>query len=151
MFSDNFRFLKVIFIFMILAGLVAFAEIEGPKKMPGVREFKVNPFSMVNKEIEFNGKIKKIGTDSFFIEQKVDGERLSLEISGDIVNAKIEDTIYAVATYKSDKTLHLERYIISNSRPIKIAISFIAFLWVLLIFLKNYNFDFRKLILIERD
>lgn len=150
MFSDNLRWLKILFCLVLLLGLIAYGEIVGPQKVPGLREFKKNPEAFVSKELEFNGSLQRIGHDSFTLNQKLDGEIMQIEIAGNLEKAKINDTIYAVAVYQADKKLLLDRYLISNSRPIKIAISFIAFLGVIFIFLKSFYFDFKNFIFRQR-
>ncbi len=87
----------------------------------------------------------------FVLEQKINGETLILEIIGNIERAKTGDTIYAVAIYQQDKRLILSRYVISNLRPIKIIVSFVAFLWVGLILLKNYTFNLKKIAVEEKN
>lgn len=145
MFSDKFRFTKIFILTACLAVLIYYAQIQGPKAIPGLKEFKKNPAVFINKELEIGGKIKKISPDSFIVEQVLDGEKSLLSVKGKLLKGKLEDNLQAVVVYKEDKTLNLERYIISNSRPIKIVISFIALLWVAYIFLKEYYFDFRKM------
>ncbi len=151
MFSNKFRFFKIIVSITLLVGLIFYGEVQGPKQIPGLREFKNSPNLFTNKELEFSGKIRKIGQNMFILEQKINGETLMLEITGNIEKAKTGDTIYAVAIYQQDKRLILSRYVISNLRPIKIIVSFIAFLWVSLILLKNYTFNLKKIAVEEKN
>lgn len=150
MFSDKFRFLNIIILLLILVGLVLFAQKQGPKVIPGFREFKKSPESFINKEIPVDGKIKKIESDRFYIEQKMEGENIILEIRGVLRKANLEDHIYAVVVYK-DQKLILNRYIISNSRPIKIFISFLALFWVAFLFFQDFKFDFKKFLFQPKD
>lgn len=151
MFSEKFRFLKIIISIILLVGLIFYGEVQGPKQIPGLREFKNSPNLFINKELEFNGKIRKISQSMFTLEQRINRETLMLEITGNVEGAKTGDTIYAVAIYRQDKRLILSRHIISNLRPIKIIVSFIAFLWIGLIFLKNYTFNFKKIAVEEKN
>lgn len=150
-FSNRFRSLKIIISIILLVGLIFYGEVQGPKQIPGLSEFKNSPNLFINKELEFSGKIGKISQNMFVLEQKINGETLMLEITGNIDKAKIGDTIYAVAIYQQDKRLILSRYVISNLRPIKIIVSFIALLWVGLILLKNYTFNFKKIAVEEKN
>lgn len=149
-FGNRFRFFKIIVSIALLVSLIFYGEVQGPKQIPGLKEFKNSPNLFINKELEFNGSLQKIGPNNFILNQKLDGEIMQIEIAGNLEKAKINDTIYAVAVYRADKKLLLDRYLISNSRPIKIAISFIAFLGVIFIFLKGFYFDFKNFIFRQR-
>jgi len=146
MFSDRYRWLKIIFCLALISGLVFYAEIVGPQKIPGLAQFKKIPDIFIGKELEFNGSLQEIGPSYFLVNQKLDGKLMKVKIQGRLEKAKTQDTIYVVAEYQKDRTLVLKRYLISNSRPIKIAISLVAFLWVIFYFLKNFTFDFKNLI-----
>lgn len=151
MFSNKYRFLKITVIFFILIGLVYYGQIQGPKVIPGLKEFKNNPDKFINKELEFGGKIKEISSNSFIIEQAINGEKINLKVEGVLSNVKAEDNIHGVAVYKTNNTLVLNRYIISNTRPIKIIVSFFAVLWTFYLFFQNFRFNVNKLTFEEKN
>lgn len=146
MFPDNFRFVKIIISFLALSLLVFYIEIQGPKIIPGVKEFTSHPTQFINKEIGFQGKIIKIEEKHFVVEQILEQVKMNLTIQGTLSKAKPKDTISFVATYQTDKSLTLNRYIISNSRPIKIAVSLVALLIVTFLFFRDFTFDFKKMV-----
>jgi hypothetical protein len=129
---------------------VFYAQIQGPKALPGFKEFQANPDQFIDKELGFQGKILLINNGFFLMEQISEGERINLNVTGALVKAKPGDNISGVAIYQADKSLILNRYIISNSRPAKIAISLIALLVVTLLFFRDFTFNFKKLMFIER-
>lgn len=143
-FSDKLRWLKILLIFGCLGGLVFYAEAQGPLAVPGFKEFEKNPPVFDGKNIDFSGRIIEIGSENFQIEQSLDGERKVLRLQGTLKNAKTGDWIYGVFIYKKDAGMVLDRYTISNSRPIKIAFSFIALLGITILFFKNYTFNFQR-------
>lgn len=143
-FSDKLRWLKVLLIFLGLVGLVFYAQTQGPRAVPGFKEFEKNPTTFEGKNIGFNGKVLEIESENFKIEQNLDGKKKILNLQGNLKNAKVGDKAYGVFTYKKDTGMVLDRYIISNSRPFKIIFSFIALLGVAILFFKNYTFDFKK-------
>lgn len=151
MFSNKYRFLKITVIFFTLIGLAYYGQVKGPKVIPGLKEFKNNPDQFINKELEFGGKIKEISSNSFIIEQAINGEKINLKIEGVLSNVKPEDNIQGVAVYRTNNTLVLNRYIISNTRPIKIIVSFIAVLWIFYLFFRDFRLNVKKLMLEENN
>lgn len=150
MFSDKFRFLKMLILILSLSGLAYYAQTQGPKVIPGFEEFKNNPSSFINKELGFQGEIIKIDRESFVVTQINNGKKTDLTIKGTLAKAKLKDNISGVAIYRADKTLILDRYIISNSRPAKIVISLIALLVVAFLFFRDFAFNFKNMVFKER-
>ena len=71
MFTDKYRFLKIILPLFIVLVVIFYGEIKGPQLFPGYWEAIKNSRQFINKEIGFGGKIikvdKKILTFNFLL------------------------------------------------------------------------------------
>lgn len=141
MFTDKYRFIKIILPLLIILAIVIYGEIKGPLLFPGFLEASKNPHQFINKEISFGGKIIKIDKNYFLIEI----EKKPVKVLGSLEKNKLNYSINGKAIYLSDGSLKALDFHLSNLRGYKIALSIIPILLIVYLFFKQYRFDVKKL------
>ena len=141
MFTDKFRFLKIIAPLLIILVIVIYGEIKGPLLFPGFLEVRKNPQQFINKKISFGGKIIKIDKNYFLIEIR----KKPVKVLGSLEKNKLNYSINGKAIYLTDGSLKATNFHLSNLRIYKIILSIIPIIFIAYLFLKQYQFDFKKM------
>ena len=145
MFTDKFRWLKIIIPLCIILALIIYGEIKGPLLYPGFLEASKNPQQFINKEISFGGKIIEIDNNYFLIEVK--GK--PVKVLGSLEKNKRNYLINGKAIYLADGSLKLLKYHTSNIRIYKIILSIIPIILIGYLFFKQYKLDKKTLTFIK--
>lgn len=137
MFTDKFRWFKIVLPIICIIIFVFYAYFRGPFFYPGYREAKKSPQQFIGKSIYFGGKIIKINKNDFFIEV----EKKPVKVLGSLDKNKLHYSINGKAIYLADGSLKLSQYHTSNLRIYKIILSIIPIILIAYLFFKEYKFD----------
>jgi len=135
MFSDKFRWLKIILPILLIIGFVFYAGVKGPIIYPGYKEAKLFPQQFIGKSINFGGRIEEINQDYFLVTI----DKQPVKVYGDLAKNKANYLITGKALYQADGSLKLSEYHVSNLRQYKIMLSIIPVLAIGYLFFKEYK------------
>ena len=145
MFTDKFRWLKIIIPLCIILALIIYGEIKGPLFYPGFLEASKNPQQFINKEIGFGGKIIEINKNYFLIEVK----KKPVKVLGLLEKNKLNYSINGKAIYLEDGSLKAKDFHLSNIRIYKIILSIFPILFIGYLFFKQFKFNKKTLTFIK--
>jgi len=135
--SDQYKCLKILTLILVLTSLIVYGFKQAPSRIPNYSAFHQNPTLYLQTDIPFGGRITQFSSGTFSVEQVLDGQKENILIYGHLERARINDRISGVAINNNSR-LELKNYHLSNLHTLKVGVSFLAFVGVVLIFIKDY-------------
>ncbi|MEW5766338.1 MAG: hypothetical protein AB1797_01755 [bacterium] len=148
MFSNKNRGLKISF----LSGLIVLGCLYGwqarPKCETWFQDGLAEPERFDGKEVvAFTKKVKFLRKDGF---QLKDGKD-EIPVRGQIPGLKEGDYLSLTAIFHREGYLELKRFHIHHGRQLKRVVSLPPFLLILILFFKQYHFDWKRKVFVPRN
>lgn len=145
MFTDRFRYIKIVFPILCIIGFVFYASVRGPLFYPWYKEARLSQQEFIGKSINFGGKIEEINQNYFLVRL----DKQPVKIIGSIEKNQLNHLITGKAIYLADGSLKLSQYHTSNIRIYKIILSIFPIIFIGYIFFKEFKFDIKNRLFVK--